>query len=84
MNIIIYSQPACTFCDQAKALLKSKKISFTEINLNVGQKQEEGKHYIPVKEFHDKFPKVRALPFILEGRTHIGGFTELQRFLRYD
>lgn len=84
MHLTIYSQPNCTYCDQAKALMKSKKIVYTEINLNVGQVQVQGAFYVPVKEFREKFPHARTLPLILEGRTIIGGFNELQKFLRYD
>ena len=84
MNIIIYSQPGCTGCETAKNLLKSKNIKYTELILNVGQKQEEGKTYVPVQQLKDKVPNAKSVPQIFEGRTYIGGLAELQRFLRYD
>lgn len=64
--------------------MKSKSIEYTEVNLNVGQVQVPGDYYVPVKEFRDRFPNTKALPLILDGRTVIGGFNELKKFLRYD
>lgn len=84
MNIIIYSQPNCTFCEQAKSLLKSKNIGYTELILNVGQKQEEGKTYVPVQHLKDKVPGAKSVPQIFDGKHHIGGFHELQKWLRHD
>jgi glutaredoxin 3 len=84
MNLTIYTQPNCIYCDQAKALMKSKGIAYQEIILNVGQVQEDGKMYVPVAHFREKLPNARTMPQILEGKTLIGGFAELQKFLRYD
>lgn len=84
MNIIIYSQPKCQFCDQAKSLLKAKNIPYTELILNVGQVQEEGKTYVPVQHLKDKVPNAKSVPQIFDGKFHIGGFAELQRYLRHD
>lgn len=84
MNIIIYSQPNCTYCEQAKALLKSKHIEYTELILNVGQKQEPGKTYVPLTHLKDKLPTAKTVPQIFDGKHHIGGFQELQKWLRHD
>lgn len=84
MNLIIYSQPNCTFCDQAKALMKSKSLPFVELILNVGQKQEEGKTYVPVTHLRDKLPNAKSVPQIFNGKFHIGGFAELQKYLKHD
>lgn len=84
MNIIIYSQPSCSYCDQAKALLKSKDIPYQELILNVGQKQEAGKTYVPITHLKDKVPNARTVPQIFDGKHHIGGFQELQKWLRHD
>lgn len=84
MHLTIYTQPNCTYCDQAKALMKAKKVTFNEVNLNVGQKQVEGATYMPITAFREKFPKARTMPQITEGNTLIGGFAELEKFLRYD
>lgn len=84
MNIIIYSQPGCTACESAKNLLKSKKIEYQELILNVGQVQEEGKTYVPVQHLKDKVPNARSVPQIFDGKHHIGGLSELQKWLRHD
>ena len=84
MNIIIYSQPGCSACEQAKALAAQKGIAFTELILNVGQPQEEGKTYVPVQHLKDKAPNARTMPQIFDGKFHIGGFVEFQKYLRHD
>lgn len=84
MNITIYTQPNCTYCEQAKALMKSKNISYTELILNVGQKQEEGKTYVPVQHLKDRKPDARTIPQIFNGKYYIGGFAELQSYLKHD
>lgn len=84
MLFTVYTQPKCTFCDQAKAFILSRGHTYQEVILNVGQKQLEGKIYLPVAAFKEKFPNVKAVPLILEGKTIIGGFEQLKHFLRYD
>lgn len=84
MNIIIYSQPGCTACESAKSILKSKDIAFQELILNVGQKQVEGKTYVPVQHLKDKVPGAKSVPQIFDGKHHIGGLSELQKWLRHD
>lgn len=83
MILTIYSQPNCTYCEQAKALMKSKGVEFQELILNVGQKQEEGKTYVPVVTLKERLPGAKSVPQIFEGNTHIGGYNELVKFLRY-
>lgn len=84
MNIIIYSQPGCTYCEQAKALAAQKGIAITELILNVGQPQDPGKTYVPVQHLKDKVPNARTMPQIFDGKFHIGGFQEFQKYLRHD
>jgi glutaredoxin 3 len=82
MNLIIYSQPNCSYCEQAKAIMKAKNLEFVELILNVGQKQEEGKTYIPIQHLKDKAPNARTMPQIFDGKKHIGGYNELVDYLR--
>lgn len=84
MILTIYTQPGCVSCDQAKNLMKSKGIEYREITLNVGQPQVEGKTYIPVQSFKEKFPNARTVPQITEGNTLIGDYNALVKFLRYE
>lgn len=84
MLLTVYSQPGCSACDQAKNLIKSKGHTYQELILNVGQKQEDGKTYVPVQSLKDRVPNAKSVPVIFEGKTLIGGLTELQKWLRYD
>ncbi len=81
LNIQIYSQPGCGACEAAKMLLKSKNIPYQELILNLGQKQEEGKTYVPVEHLKARFPEARTMPQIFNGRKHIGGMPELNKFI---
>ena len=80
--ITIYSKPSCTFCDQAKALLESKGIEFTELILDVGQEQDPTKTYVPVASLKERVPTARTVPQIFSGEDHIGGYMELRKFLQ--
>lgn len=83
MNIIIYSQPGCSACESAKGFMKSKGIAYQELILNVGQKQEEGKTYVPVTHLKEKLPDAKSVPQIFNGKHHIGGFKELQEYFKH-
>ena len=54
MEIVVYSKDHCPYCDQAKALLKSKGIQFEERKIGDGYTKEElleaVPNYIPGKE----------------------------------
>lgn len=84
MNIVIYSQPGCSACEQAKALAISKGITITELILNVGQPQDPNKRYVPVQELKDKAPNARTMPQIFDGKIYIGGLEQFKKYLRYD
>lgn len=81
----IYSKPACTFCDQAKALLELKGETFEVIMLDVGQQKIEGQQYIARDKFLERFPGARTVPQIVRHTEatalHVGGFTELKALL---
>lgn len=84
MNLIIYSQPNCSACEAAKTLMKSKGLTYTELILNVGQKQEDGKTYVPVQHLKDKVPNAKSVPQLFNGKFHIGGLPELQKYLKHE
>lgn len=77
----IYSAPGCTFCEQAKSLLKNKGLQFKELVLDVGQLKAEGTAYISRDEFKAKLPNVRTVPQIFLGESKIGGFDDLKKSL---
>ncbi|MCC5985774.1 MAG: glutaredoxin 3 [Rhodobacteraceae bacterium] len=65
----IYTSPLCGFCHAAKRLLKSKGVTFTEINVltNPGRKPE----------MIQRAGGARTVPQIFVGSTHVGGCDEL-------
>jgi glutaredoxin 3 len=72
MNTIIWSKYHCPYCDQAKALLTQKGITFEERKIGDGWTREE---------LLEAIPTARTVPqIILEGEL-IGGFTELKKKL---
>lgn len=78
----VYSKPACSFCDQAKSLLKSKDLSFNEVIIDVGQPKDPAKTYMTVQELKAKLPTAKTVPQIYHGETHLGGFHELKNYLQ--
>jgi len=68
----VYSKPNCPFCDQAKALLKSKNLPMKEMVLGVDYTREQ---------LLEKIPTARTVPQIFSDDQLIGGFTELKAYL---
>lgn len=85
MKFTVYSKPACTYCDMAKALLKQQGLDYQEIILDVGQPKTEGTTYISRDELLAKIPTARTMPQILKetetSAMYIGGFQELKAHL---
>ena len=72
MKIIVYSKPACQYCDKAKALLTRLGHNYTE---KVVTKD------ISLEEFFKELGKtVRTIPQIVIDENHIGGFNELTEY----
>lgn len=77
----VYSKPACSFCDSAKALLDLKSKTYKVINLDVNQLKLADQVYITRAEFLSKFPNQRTLPLIIHAEQQVGGFAELKKYL---
>lgn len=73
MKAVIWSKDNCSFCVQAKALLESKGIEFEERNISQGNWTKE--------QLLEAVPTARTMPQIFVDDTHVGGFTELRKFL---
>ena len=69
MNAVIWSKPACSYCDQAKALLKMKGVEFEERKLGPEWTKEQ---------LLEAVPGARSVPQIFLDGKLIGGFTELR------
>lgn len=72
MRAIVWSKYHCPYCDQAKALLKSKNIEFEEKKIGDGYTKEE---------LLEAVPNARTVPQIFLDGKLIGGFTELQKYV---
>ncbi|SCW95875.1 glutaredoxin domain-containing protein [Ancylobacter rudongensis] len=66
----IMTKPGCTYCTQAKALLKERGHSFSELH----HLSEEA-----IEEF--KAQGWRTFPQIFHGTVHVGGFDQLGAYL---
>ena len=72
MKAVIWSKYHCPYCDQAKALLKSKGIVFEEKKIGDGYSKEE---------LLEAVPNARTVPQIFLDGELVGGFTELKQKL---
>lgn len=81
MQFTIYSKPNCTYCEQAKSLLKSKDIPYQEIILDVGQVKDPSKTYASVKTLKDRVPTAQTVPQIFKNEDYVGGFDALKKIL---
>ena len=69
MKATIWSKYHCPYCDQAKALLKSKGYIIEEKKIGDGYTKEE---------LLEAVPTARTVPQIFLDDELIGGFTELK------
>lgn len=70
MAIEIYSKNNCTFCEQAKQLLKMHGKNFTEYKLDEDFTREI---------LLSKFPEAKTFPVVVVDGFNIGGFQQLQQ-----
>jgi len=69
MKAIVWSKDQCPYCDQAKALLKSRNIEFEERNIM---------HDWTREQLLEAVPNARTVPQIFLDDQLVGGFTELR------
>jgi glutaredoxin 3 len=70
LEIVIYGTLVCPYCINAKHLLESKGVSFTEILVDNDQEK--------FTEMLNKSNGRRTVPQIFIGDRHIGGFDDLR------
>ena len=73
MKAIVWSNVGCSYCEQAKNLLKAKDIEFEERNIAHGT--------WTVKQLQEAVPGARTVPQIFLDDKYIGGYQELQKHL---
>ncbi len=67
-GVTLYTTEPCSFCRQAKALLQSRGVEYSEVNL---ARDPEGREDLVALTGQMTFPQ------IVVGRRAIGGFREL-------
>lgn len=67
-DVIIYTTQICPYCVRAKALLKQKKIAYTEIDASDDDVRAA---------MIEKAGGRRSVPQIFIGATHVGGCDDL-------
>ena len=72
MKAIVWSKDNCTFCDQAKALLEQRNIAYEEKKIGYGYTREN---------LLEAVPTARTVPQIFVNNNHVGGFTELRKYI---
>jgi glutaredoxin len=73
MIIKLYTKNDCSFCVQAKSLLKQKTLPFEEIL--IGRDIEKD-------VFKTHFPQIKTVPAIFINGKFIGGYTNLVEYLK--
>jgi len=73
MKAIVWSKYNCQNCDQAKALLEQQGIEFEERKIGDSWSKED---------LLEVVPNARSVPQIFINEKLIGGFSELQKYLK--
>lgn len=71
MKAIVWSKPACPYCEDAKTLLEQKGIDFEVRDITAGVWTRE--------QLLDAVPNAKTVPQIFLDEQLIGGFTELHK-----
>jgi len=72
MNVIVYTREACSYCTNAKMLLNSKGLSYTEYKLGEDFTRET---------LLEMFPGATTYPVIVLDGFNIGGYQQLKERL---
>ena len=72
MKAVVWSKPACVFCEKTKRLLKSKGIEYEEKNIAEDHK---------IQDLLEMVPNARTMPQIWLDGEHLGGYLELEKKL---
>lgn len=68
-EVTIYSSMFCGYCFRAKALLKQKKVAYSEIDVTMSLTKR--------REMTERAGGKQSVPQIFIGDTHVGGCDEL-------
>lgn len=81
MEFTIYSKPNCSHCEQAKKLLSSKGMAYSELIIDVGQDKDADKTYVSVAELKQRVPTAQSVPQIFRQDEYVGGFSQLRQLV---
>ena len=70
MIVEIYSKTNCVFCDKAKIKLQKHNPKIYMLDEDFSR-----------DDFFKKFPNARTFPQIIINKEHIGGYSELKKWL---
>ena len=76
MNIIIYIQARCGYCEMAKHEFKQRGLEYTAYSINEGPLAENNR-----ASLMERFPEVTTVPQIWINDIHIGGYDDLKTWL---
>ena len=76
MSVVVWSRDACFYCQMAKNVLELKGIEFEERNTSLNKWSRA--------DMLEAVPDAKTFPQIFIDDEHIGGFTELQKYLKED
>ena len=76
-DFVVYSTTVCPYCVAVKRLLKSKNLTYDEINFD---HNPDARYEVVAETGH------RTVPVVIDNRgenpMYIGGFNETQKYLR--
>ena len=73
-DVIVWTKENCFYCHMAKSLLEREEIEFEERNIENGEWSRA--------QMLEAAPDATTVPQIFFGEEHVGGFTELQQYLK--
>ena len=73
MVAVIWSKKNCVWCDRAKDLLTQSSIPYQEKNIETNATREQ---------LMEAVPGAKSIPQIFIDGVYIGGFLELQEYLK--
>ena len=76
MDIIIYTQGLCGYCDMAKKEFEKRGWEYTAYSINEGPLSKNNR-----ASLMERFPNATTVPQIWINDKHIGGYTELKKWL---
>lgn len=71
----VFSKDNCQYCEMAKRLLDANQQDYLEVKLG---------RDMQIDEFKTRYPNQRTVPLILKDGQEIGGYQDLETYLRVE